>query len=34
MGGGQSINLALARPGLFRYVVLMSPAASGRSRRS
>jgi enterochelin esterase family protein len=30
MGGGQSINLALAKPELFRYVVLMSPAASGR----
>ena len=30
MGGGQSINLAFARPELFRYVVLMSPAASGR----
>ena len=30
MGGGQSINLALAKPELFRYVALMSPAASGR----
>jgi enterochelin esterase family protein len=30
MGGGQSINLALAKPGLFRYVALMSPAASAR----
>jgi enterochelin esterase family protein len=30
MGGGQSINLAFARPDLFRYVVLMSPAANGR----
>lgn len=30
MGGGQSINLAFAKPELFRYVVLMSPAASGR----
>lgn len=30
MGGGQSINLALARPELFRYVALMSPAANGR----
>jgi enterochelin esterase-like enzyme len=30
MGGGQTINLAFARPELFRYVVLMSPAASGR----
>jgi enterochelin esterase family protein len=30
MGGGQSVNLAFARPELFRYVVLMSPAASGR----
>ena len=30
MGGGQSVNLAFARPELFRYLVLMSPAASGR----
>jgi enterochelin esterase family protein len=30
MGGGQSINLAFAKPELFRYVVLMSPAATGR----
>ena len=30
MGGGHSVNLAFARPELFRYVVLMSPAASGR----
>jgi len=30
MGGGHSLNLAFARPELFRYVVLMSPAASGR----
>jgi enterochelin esterase-like enzyme len=30
MGGGQTINLAFARPELFRYVALMSPAASGR----
>ena len=30
MGGGQTINLALAKPELFRYVALMSPAASGR----
>jgi enterochelin esterase family protein len=30
MGGGQSINLAFVKPELFRYVVLMSPAASGR----
>ena len=30
MGGGQSINLAFAKPELFRYVILMSPAASGR----
>ncbi len=29
MGGGHSINLALARPDLFRYVALMSPAATG-----
>src|SRR6185295_20223439 len=27
MGGGQSINIAFNRPELFRYVVLMSPAA-------
>jgi enterochelin esterase-like enzyme len=27
MGGGQSINIAFSRPELFRYVVLMSPAA-------
>ncbi len=26
MGGGQSVNLALARPDLFRYVALLSPA--------
>ena len=30
MGGGHTINLAFAKPELFRYVVLMSPAASGR----
>ena len=30
MGGGQTINLAFGRPELFRYVALMSPAASGR----
>ena len=30
MGGGQSVNLAFARPELFRYLVLMSPAANGR----
>jgi enterochelin esterase-like enzyme len=30
MGGGQSVNLAFARPDLFRYLVLMSPAANGR----
>jgi enterochelin esterase-like enzyme len=30
MGGGQSINLAFARPELFRYVALMSPAANGQ----
>ena len=30
MGGGQTINIALGRPELFRYVALMSPAASGR----
>ena len=29
MGGGQTINLAFNRPDLFRYVVLMSPAAAG-----
>lgn len=28
MGGGQSMNLAFNRPDLFRYVVLMSPAAN------
>jgi enterochelin esterase family protein len=27
MGGGQTINIAFSRPSLFRYVVLMSPAA-------
>ncbi|MCC7043695.1 MAG: esterase [Acidobacteria bacterium] len=27
MGGGQTINLAFNRPDIFRYVVLMSPAA-------
>jgi len=27
MGGGQAINLAFSRPDMFRYVVLMSPAA-------
>jgi enterochelin esterase family protein len=30
MGGGQTINLALSRPALFRYVAALSPAASGR----
>ena len=30
MGGGQTINIAFTRPELFRYVVLMSPAASAR----
>jgi enterochelin esterase-like enzyme len=30
MGGGQSVNLAFSKPELFRYVVLMSPAANGR----
>ncbi len=29
MGGGQTINIAFNRPELFRYVVLMSPAAGG-----
>jgi enterochelin esterase-like enzyme len=29
MGGGQTINLAFNRPDIFRYVVLMSPAAGG-----
>src|SRR5688572_19020411 len=29
MGGAQSINIAFNRPELFRYVVLMSPAAGG-----
>ena len=28
MGGGQSVNIAFNRPELFRYVVLMSPAAA------
>jgi enterochelin esterase-like enzyme len=30
MGGGQTIHIAFTRPELFRYVVLMSPAADGR----
>jgi enterochelin esterase family protein len=30
MGGGQSTNLAFAKPELFRYVVLMSPAVNAR----
>jgi enterochelin esterase-like enzyme len=30
MGGGHTINLAFARPELFRYVGLMSPAATGQ----
>jgi enterochelin esterase family protein len=30
MGGGQTINVSFNRPELFRYVALMSPAASGR----
>jgi enterochelin esterase family protein len=30
MGGGQSANIAFARPEMFRYVVLMSPAVNGR----
>lgn len=30
MGGGQTINVSFSRPELFRYVALMSPAASGR----
>jgi enterochelin esterase-like enzyme len=30
MGGGHSINLAFARPELFRYVGLLSPAATGQ----
>jgi enterochelin esterase family protein len=29
MGGGQTINIAFNRPELFKYVVLMSPAAGG-----
>ena len=33
MGGGQTINIAFNRPELFRYVVMMSPAA-GRGRRA
>ena len=28
MGGGQTVNIAFSRPELFRYVVLMSPAAN------
>jgi len=30
MGGGHSLNVAFAKPELFRYVVLMSPAVTGR----
>jgi enterochelin esterase family protein len=30
MGGGQTINIAFSQPDLFRYVILMSPAASAR----
>jgi enterochelin esterase family protein len=30
MGGGHSINLAFSRPELFRYVGLLSPAATGQ----
>jgi enterochelin esterase family protein len=30
MGGAQSINIAFSNPELFRYVVLMSPAANAR----
>jgi enterochelin esterase family protein len=30
MGGGHTINLAFAKPELFRYVGLMSPAATGQ----
>ena len=30
MGGGQTVNIAFGRPELFRYVVLMSPAANAR----
>ena len=30
MGGGQTVNLAFARPDLFRYVAMMSPAANSR----
>jgi len=33
MGGGQSINVAFSHPELFRYVVLMSPAASASVER-
>jgi enterochelin esterase-like enzyme len=29
MGGGQSVNIAFSRPGLFRHLVLMSPAVNG-----
>ena len=34
MGGGHTINLALSKPDLFRYVVLMSPAAGGNVQTS
>ena len=30
MGGGHTVNIAFARPEMFRYVVLMSPAANAR----
>jgi enterochelin esterase-like enzyme len=30
MGGGQSLNIAFARPELFRYVALMSPAVNAK----
>ena len=30
MGGGHTINIAFSRPEMFRYVVLMSPAANAR----
>jgi enterochelin esterase-like enzyme len=33
MGGGQTMNIAFNRPQLFRYVVMMSPAASAASEQ-
>jgi len=34
MGGGQTINIAFNRPELFRYVVLMSPAAGRNAEQA